>query len=264
MPKMAGANIALNRELDLPGLSSVEATGLWSVICGGPGMKDCKPTGNIITLNGSHDAMLARGMVPKVCVLLDSGINIVDLITPHKDVYYLVASQCRSEVFQKLKDYKVIKWHAQSNQDFHFMPWETPQIPGGGTTALRIPSIGYQIGVRDFEFFGLDSSTVNGFHHGYDSPHTLGKPTPDHCYVEYDGWDGVRKFKTTLPMIVQAQDFIELTPMWEDVSVNVTVHGEGLIPYIWKTRQSTKVLSELFLYNAEINRRYKITVDKLA
>lgn len=193
----ARVNAAMARGLPTS-LHCVNTAKEWAVVGGGPSINDHVATLRalkrrgvaIVSVNKSHDWLLAHGIVPWGHVLLDPKDWVAGYVTrPRRDVRYFVASQCHGDVFDALKDYPVFLWHA--GQDFPedgdsepdatlraAWPGATWQIvPGATTVGLRAPMLGHHLkgpdgkgGADRFHMIGFDSCRSEGRLHGYAKP----------------------------------------------------------------------------------------------
>lgn len=91
------------------------------IVGGGPSLADTltnlrlrKSRGGVIyALNGTHDWLIKRGIVPDFHVLLDARPdNVCFVQNPHKGVVYLVSAQCHPSIYEALEGYKVVQWIA--------------------------------------------------------------------------------------------------------------------------------------------------------
>ncbi len=107
------------------------------IVGGGPSLADdlfnlqiARAKGaKIWALNGAHDWLIARGIIPDGMVLLDSRYESLSFIrNPHLNVDYYIATQCDPTAFEILADYKLHKWTAWG--------WgvEADVVIGGGAT----------------------------------------------------------------------------------------------------------------------------------
>jgi hypothetical protein len=198
-----------------------------------------------VAINAVPQFLRKRGIPVDACVLLDPDPYLTDLIEPHLQTVFFVASQCHPSVFDKLTGCKVIVWHAWADvgeADIIAAAGRPFCILGGGsTTALRCINLFYELGFRRFEYHGLDSSIPeDGRHHAYDQqdlgdgniPIRVAKPgQPD------------AEFMTTIALARQAQDFLDVLARFESGArtgeldpIAVTVKGTGLLPHINRMR----------------------------
>ena len=89
------------------------------IVGGGPSLADTykKLKGYIAAINGSLSFLLERGVIPNACGVLDANRHMAEIVEPHQDVTYYVASVCNPAVFDKLKNCHVILWHPSGIAD---------------------------------------------------------------------------------------------------------------------------------------------------
>ena len=196
------------------------------VIAGGHSVKYTlgKAKGDICAINGAHDWLIDRGIIPTYALLLDWSDEVAKRISPHRDVIYLVCSQCSPALFDKLKGYDVRVWHTGTADGI--VPGGTRTYGGGPNATQRVIPVLYDYGYRDFHFHGVDACFSGGKTHTYDWP-GLGNST----------------FLTRLDWLNQAQsfeDFLEIYDEWQNNGsmsrISIKVHGDGLIPHIARVK----------------------------
>jgi hypothetical protein len=199
--------------------------------------------GPLWCVNGAHDWLLERNIIPHACVLLDSTEALVDVIRPVHGVTYYVASQCHPDLFAHLKDFKVVLWHAwvpkeSTGEDIRDLvtnnaPAGTVStfVSGGGTAALRCFSLGKLLGHRNFIVWGLDSSFKEGRTHATEAYPCKGTVFE----AEYGG----KVFTTNGPLAAQADNF-ERMYLRQLNDCRIEMRGDGLIPHMARTLNKLK------------------------
>lgn len=181
----------------------------------------------IVAIKGAHDWLIENNVMPDVCIMLDPQAKITNCVK-HKQkngILYLIASQCHPDVFEDLKDYPVMIWHALSMIGEQEILPDKCLVGGGTTTGLRALNIGWSWGFRSFHLYGYDScirdgaKRVNG-----DKP---GKIIEVFC--------GNRKFEANPAMAAQANEFQEMLKIFK--GIRVRTYGDGLIQEIMKSRK---------------------------
>jgi CTP-dependent riboflavin kinase/uncharacterized Rossmann fold enzyme len=207
------------------------------IVGGGPSLKESLPNlrlrrdrgGTVIALNATHDWLIDRGIVPDMHVLLDARPENIQFIRrPHKDVTYLVSSQCDPSVFDALEGFQVVQW----------VPWFDGVTPlcrqtqkpvvvvgGGNTVGLKAMCIAHILGYRRQHLYGFDSSYRGEENHAYRQPLNDGEATIE---IMAAG----RKFLCARWMARQAQDFQNQLPKLIAEGADIHVHGDGLIPWL--------------------------------
>lgn len=146
-------------------------------------------------------------------------------------VVYHIASICPPSAFAAVDPSQTVMWHGgtgDTQADAMMAADAPPVIHGGQTVGLRAIELGWQLGFRRFHLFGFDSSTDIACLHPYESVS--------------DGVEEVRiqlqclgrLFETTPEFAGQAQEFI---PLYQNICARggeIHVHGDGLLPLIWR------------------------------
>jgi len=237
---------ALGRNLPLPQLCRPHGRTL-TVAGGGPSLAETYPQldGVIVTANAGLGFLLSKGITPWACGLLDARPHIADLIEPHPDVFYFVASTCHPSVFDKLKDCKVAIWHPSGAPGIsETLPKDTPMIAGGTTMGIRWLNLGHYMGFRKFEMHGLDSSYRGAQTHAYPDSRDGAAGT-----IEINGYVTDNNFLTQCIDWFQMQEVFALDADKPDVKF----HGDGLLQSMvrersnlianWPRRPATKPLN---------------------
>lgn len=187
-------------------------------------------SGDVMACNRAHDWLIAHGVVPRWCLLLDPLAIVADMVKPHPDVTYLVASRCNEAVFERLRGHKVVVWHAAGDSmvmdllDKHQI--HEPAVCGGTASVTRGMVVGIAMGYKDIHIFGADSSFPDG------SDTHIEKSMVNEKVI--DVMVDRKLFKTTPWMVLQAEDVrIICKPL--DHLCKFTFHGTGLLPYVAQT-----------------------------
>jgi hypothetical protein len=224
---------AINAKRGLPWLEEGQPHGReMLVVGGGPSLERTHTglyvtKGDIFALNGTHDYLLEREIVPHYHVLLDArAVNVKFVQNPHKDVHYLVAAICHPRMFKALKRHRVSMWAP-------LMPGmgEATGCPftigGGATVALKTMFMGYILGYRTFHFFGLDSSYAGDAHHAYEQKWNDGETVTIRT--------GDREFRCSPWMAKQAREFTEQVDKLQKLGCEFYLYGDGLLPHAMRT-----------------------------
>lgn len=197
---------------------------------------------NIVAINGSVQYLHANGIKATFCVLLDPQEILAEQIDVVPGVTWLVASQCHPTVFDKLKGQDVFIWHAHADCDVEGIASRYRDdfvvIPGGSTAALRALGLLHSMGFRTFHYYGLDGSFSETRHHAYDQPADDNMPI---IVVKAKQGETEREFVTRRDYARQADEFMTLCDQAADLrgqaAIKLFVHGDGLIPFIWRQRR---------------------------
>lgn len=211
------------------------------IVAGGPSVRSRIPAirrrqksgAQIVALNGAAKFLKANGIKPDVIAFVDYSPVVCGFLDGD-DCEYLVASVCHPSVFDALKDKRVIVWHPDVDdleqiriRDLYpHKPFVT--IGGGGMIGVRMPNIAFLFGYRNIHIYGLDSSYAeDGADHAY-TKHDGAEPPPVSVKLED------KSYLCSPWMIRQADEFKDVYQMLRARGCMVFVHGEGLIPDIWR------------------------------
>ncbi len=142
-------------------------------VCGyGPSLKDTWreiKTPYVCTTSGAHDFLISRKIIPTWHVEFDPRPHKADFLKhPCHQTTYCIASVCNANLFEALRDHKVLLWHAgcgDMTADCDLVnEYEADGIvlAGGSNAGLRALSIGHALGFRSFEIHGMDCSYRTG------------------------------------------------------------------------------------------------------
>lgn len=163
-----GDNIRSALSLNLPELvpACCSHDGTFVIAASGPSLpqfvedirKEQEKGRPICAINGAHDFLVENGITPNLFVSVDPRTTILGNVK-HKqsDTIYLLASRCHPELFQHLKDCKVLLWHAWSDEPECDIWKGKFGIAGGTTSGLRAINVAYILGFRKFVLYGMDS-----------------------------------------------------------------------------------------------------------
>lgn len=213
------------------------------IVGGGPSLSECLPNlrlrkqrgGVIYALNGAHDWLIERNIVPDFHVLLDARPdNVCFVQRPHKNVAYLVAAQCHSSIYEALRGFEVVQWIActDSPENDQKLASQFPEMPimlvgGGATVGLKTMNLAYLAGHRKISLFGMDSSYRGEANHAYPQPLN---DKESRITVHAAGKD----FICAPWMAKQATEFQAQARQLIQAGCRITVTGDGLIPWIAK------------------------------
>ena len=209
-----------------PGAVSVVGSGPslkknWRKLLDGP--KD------IIACNAACQFLLGKGIVPKFMMCFDADPLMLEFITPHPEITYLIASRCPPQAFDMLDGCKVVCWHAAGDKSIEALlqkhkKFDEPMVIGGTAAVTRCMVLAQTLGYTEIHLWGCDSSFSEGDTH-------IRQSTTKEKRVKV-GVAG-KAFETAPWMAQQAEDFKLLAPPLRDrFGVRFFVHGDGLIPHI--------------------------------
>lgn len=211
-------------------------SGAVSIVGSGPSLKDTwqripEVGGDIIACNAANQFLLERGIVPDYVMFFDADPLMLEFITPHPDITYLIASRCPPQAFDILEGYNVICWHAAGDKNIEKILTERgrqePMVSGGTAAVTRALVVVEPMGYREVHLWGGDSSFNDAGETHIRQSTTVEKRMQIMC--------NNRAFWCSPWMVQQAEDFKVLAPpLREQFGIKIVVHGDGLIPHIAK------------------------------
>jgi uncharacterized Rossmann fold enzyme len=224
--------MAYSTSQDHPWLEQRPQEDGWLHVVGyGPSLEDTwsQISGPCITMSGAHDFLIERGVIPTWHTDMDPRAHKVWLITPHREVSYLIAGVCHPTIWERLAGCKVQKYHVLSSK-------KTPEwlrknekpgavlVGGGSEIGLAAIHIGGVLGFRRFKLHGFDHSLRHGRRHA-------GKHGgPGQRLVKWRV--GRRIFDTTKIMINAA---IECMDTFDTFPIECEIKGDGLLQEMVRT-----------------------------
>ena len=237
-------NIEHSITRELPSLMSVmgKYSGAVAIVGSGPSLKDTWEQlrsfdGDIIACNASCQFLLERDITPKFMFCFDADPLMLEFITPHPDIKYLIGSRCPPRTFDMLKDCDVVCWHANGDKNIEEIlqkagKFTEPMVNGGVAAVTRAIMLAAFLGYKEEHLYGADSSFAG------DDTH-IRKSTTDEKRMKVKS--AGREFWCSPWMASQAEDFRALAPQLRDLyGVTIKVHGDGLIPHIARTMEDEK------------------------
>lgn len=192
--------------------------------------KDC----DVISVSGSHDFLLSKGIIPRYHVECDPRKHKADnIVQGHPDVEYLLASIVHPAVFAKVEGCKIRLWHSVDGQqavrirdELHN---EAPIIFGGGSVGLRSMSVMFRRGYRKLSIYGMDCSFSDDATEKWAGPHAQKENHKDAPLyrVAYNG----RAFSTSPILLSYLTDFSDMIKRMasHDPSLEIRLRGDGLL-----------------------------------
>lgn len=247
IPEGVEENIRLSMKRCLPELQPAICShdGHFVVVGSGPSLKDNfegvreeKAKGRpVCAVKAAHDFLIERNIEPDVFLSLDPRDRRNNVQKETESTIYLLASRCAPELFEHLKDRRVMVWHAagaeKENQVLREFGVIQKAVGGASTSGLRAIYVGYIWGFRHFVFYGMDSCNAeDGVTKRVDGSLTG---------VTQDVYVSGRKFVCNIAMALQAQEFAILLSVLPNISIEIK--GGGLLAAIQeehKRRQERK------------------------
>ena len=169
---------------------------------------------SIWALNGTYRWLFDRGITADVMVLLDARPDNARFIEwAHPGTTFLVASQCHPDVYDRLAGHDVVRFDLEKMGDC------------GTTVGTYALNLAWVLGYRKLALFGFDSSYEAASGHAYPQEINDGEEVLDVTV-------GDRIFRAAPWMAQQAKDFVGLVPEMVRLGGEISVHGDGLIPYV--------------------------------
>jgi hypothetical protein len=241
--KEALKHIRLSERRNLPQLMlGPEKRGKCIIVGAAPSMKGYfdqikeraeNPLNALFAVNETHDWFIERGVIPKGAVVFEVSKELLHLFKrPHPKVTYFISSMCHPAQFRALEGYNQILWHPFSDVQEHIDAMTKAGayffVGGGSTTMLRTINIGLQLGYRDFELYGVDSSFEGESHlsglSGDNGPVVDG-------VVDFNGVQ--TRFKTFAYLLRQVDEFRDWCEH-QHHKFRMKVYGDGLLPFVHK------------------------------
>jgi hypothetical protein len=195
----------------------------------------------------SHAKLLAAGIVPFGCVLLDPrphegisthGVPRAELLPKaHPDVTYFVASMVDPSTTKRLLDTggKVVGWHAAVGaNEAEVLPDEHKKMlmGGGSSSAGRAMILAWQfLGFSSIGLYAFDSCHFDEGKLDKNARHQDG--TEKYFAMEVGVGDLKKTFWTDRDILCQAQDFTRF--LQETPWIPWDAHGPGMVAWVWQS-----------------------------
>lgn len=194
----------------------------------------------IVAVKHALEPLQKAGIIPWAVILLDPRAHVADFvekINPQSLVF--VASMCDPLVTDAVlsRGFKVIGYHAAVGANEHeFVRNGDAIIVGGSATATRGISLLEGLGFRNMELFGYDCC----YYQKPDLKETKEDGTLKYQEVTletntYLGDKQARTFWTEGQFLAQMQEFRNY--YLERKCLNLNMHGDGMIPWLWRNRK---------------------------
>ncbi len=258
---MAGFSLALERntllsqirdqskasaDRGLPRLTSKRASE-WeiAIVGGGPSLNEQIPAlirhshrgGIVWALNGAYRFLRGCGVAVDAVVLLDARKSNVEFVDGIEGETAYLASQVHPAVYDALSGKSVIRFDLDALGDC------------GTTVGTHAMCIAFVEGYRRIHLFGFDSSYRDDDGHAYPQSMNAGERVIDVAV------DEGRAFRAAPWMVQQAKDFLSLAPDLIRCGCEITVHGDGLLPYVAARMAATAETISADVRAAEILKR---------
>lgn len=185
---------------------------------------------DVFAVNSAHKFLLEKGVVPKYTMIWDCAELCEQFAVPHPDTTFLIASRCHPKVFERLKDCRVIVWHACGDHNIlDFMEERgvmEPLINGGTTGITRGIYVAFALGYREFHLYGADSSYKD------EESHVAGSLVYEHrMRVMVNG--GAKWFDSTPQWAAQIEEMKIMVPMFkQNAGTEMYTYDDGMMGYV--------------------------------
>ena len=202
------------------------------------------PNNYLVCVKHSHDKLIATGIVPWACVLLDPRPHVQTFIqNPHPQVNYLTATMVHPTSIDKLVEGKarILGYNALVGAgEEEVLPKGSYLINGGTTAAVRGISVFHFLGFRKFKLFGYDSS--------HEKPKNIKERTKTGQQKYYQINSCGKNFWSDAELVAQAQDFEMLMKVTTPIeqAVDIEVFGEGLVQTMFRTKKQQALVNRDF------------------
>ena len=216
----------------------------------------------IVAVKHALKELQAANIIPWAVILLDPRSHVGDFIDDiHPDSLVFVASMVDPDVATRLveRGHKVIGYHVAVGANEHeFLSNGDCLIMGGSATATRGISVLEGLGFKNMDLYGYDCCY-------YKKPNLKEKKEDGRLKYEeitidvetYGDQKKERTFWTEGQFLAQLQEFRNY--YFQRASLNLTIHGDGMIPWVWRNKLAHKRFLEEQEREAE---RAAPTLDK--
>src|SRR5262249_44207632 len=113
-----------------------------AIVGGGPSLtsqlEKLKEYDTIMVCGSAHDYLVSTGIIPTYCIVCDPDAIMASYLTkPHKDVTYLLGTQCHAAVFDALKNNKCYTWDSVGTAFSEEFNDSKAGVNGGCTVGTR-------------------------------------------------------------------------------------------------------------------------------
>jgi hypothetical protein len=209
------------------------------VICGGghtikDHLEDIRrksqdPRFKIFAINDTYDWLHENGIVPwgfgmmEIASWPDTFVKRAD-----KRTKFFIASMAHPISFNRLEGYDVTLWHAWGGIGEDKIVAErdpgAPLVCGGEGLSIRAINLGFALGFRDFEMYGVDGSYTGDTSHVYF----------DRKHPRQTIWWGGRLFPSAYYLARQADDLRRFCKNWHHI-FKLRCYGDGLVQHVHRT-----------------------------
>lgn len=224
-----------------------------AIVCSGPSLKDTwtevKKFRYILSMSGSHDFLLDRGIKPIYHAECDPRQHKSQFLKkPQEGIKYLIASCCHADVFDALNGMDIRLWHIMGSEKLEQIPDVYPKgqwvLSGGSNVGLRSLVLARIMGFTNIHIFGMDCSLAEG------KAHANYHPKEPLEQQRFDARIGAKTYQTTEVFMEYAKQFFhEVTKLTDS---QVTLHGLGMLQHlVYQKSQNPIEVLEMISKRAE-------------
>jgi len=248
--------------------------GTCSIVGAGPSIAETYTdlVGDVLAINSAIGYLLDKSIVPRWAMIWDCDPVCENFAVPHPDITYLIASRCHPKVFERLKDCKIIVWHAAGDLNIVELmnrpdiiarqSCHEPLINGGTAGVTRGIYVTTALGYRDLHLFGSDSSYSDD-----GRTHVIRSLVPEKDITIAIGNAPPAYFRTTPEWCSQVMEYRMIyTIMACGCGVTIDVHGSGMLKSMHDLLVAKRALEgdEKFIANMQAQEHQRQAMDKAA
>ncbi len=195
----------------------------------------------ILAMNGTGKFLHKNGIKPNAIALVDPRIDNKDFVEEAWAPEAWMASQCHPEVIEQAEKVgmKIVLWHPGTPDIQNHIPANDSLRMGGGfTIGLCAISCAFVAGFREMHLFGYDSSHRDNKGHSFRQDRNA---ADELMTAVVDS----QVFTASTVMAAQASMFLEFSTHVLKDGAEIHVHGEGLLPTLWRLKMKEKALKVL-------------------
>ena len=204
----------------------------------------------IIAIKGANDWLQEHGITPHATMMVDPQAKIKNCITKRsKEIIYMIASQCHPEVFDELKGFNVLLWHAWSLIGEEKLLKTKLLIGGGTTTGLRAFNLMWILGYKRFILYGYDSCVQSEIGEKPTVKNSIKRVNGDKPEDLIDIYCGNERFWTNAAMAAQANEFQTMLSIFP--GIHIQIEGGGILAKILTEMRKEQERNTLELLDLE-------------
>lgn len=262
----ADAQIARNAALPLTWLKESEPHEGIAILCGGgPSLTEHMPEiaewrergATVFGLNAAAIWLHKAGVPVDWQVIVDAKEETASLVEPMARAH-LFSSQVHPSTVDSVPE--PVIFHLANVGIEDLLPEERREageytlIGGGVSVGITSLCVAWAMGYREIHCYGYDSSNRGEATHAYEQPMNAHLPQ---ITVTWGG----RPYRASMPMKIQAEAFLPFARELVSRGVKLEVHGDGLLPAMWKERPATEREKYQKLWIYDEYRRWSPGVD---